>query len=198
MIRSIRWQAPVTELWFGREAPLSALGLSLLDIGHMVHFSDDLTDISLSLLAGGRQGLPMPSVEEALTTLGYVRPPGDTDPWWIPPDPLPQSLPRTLMEQPFAATYADTLVFASQRAASQLVMAGDAPSLADDPHFAAAAAAGRAPILQAMVLTSAVFADPYASQEDIADDQLPAFRMVLFTRASAGQPGGKRDDPGVR
>ena len=81
MIRSIRWQAPVTELWFSREAPLSALGLSRLDIGHRVHFSDDLTDIRLSLLAGGRQDLPMPSVEEALTTLGYVRALGNTDPY---------------------------------------------------------------------------------------------------------------------
>ena len=135
----------------------------------------------------------MPSVEEALTALGYVRAPEDLGPWWTPPDPPPQALPGTVMGQPIAATPADALVFASGVAAVLATTFGNAPSLADDPDFAAAveaaaeATTGRVPVLQAVALPGVLFADPPDFIEDVTEGDLPAFRLVLFTERQRGR-----------
>ncbi len=194
LMRGLQWQPPVTELWTSREEPLAAFGLSLAEIGRMAHIADRRDEIGLSLLAGAGPGLPMPSVEDALAALGYTPAPQEVGPWWSPPNPLPQALPGALMAQPFAATQDDALVLASRPAAQRATAAGDAPSLADDPDFAAAVAAagGRAPVLQAFALPGVLFADPPDFVEDMTEGDLPPFRLVLFTEHQQGNRAESR------
>ena len=188
LIRGTRWQPPVTELWHSRDEPLSAFGMSLYDIRRMIHVSDDRADVRLSLLTGGQQGLPIASVEQSLMAMGYVRAPQDAGPWWGPPSRLPETLPRTLMDLPFAATHPDALVFANRRAAELATTATAVSSLAEMPAFTAALAAstGPEPVLQALAMTGTLFATIPDFAEDRTAGELPGFRLVLFTERQQG------------